>query len=90
MKNNGMLVTTARALVLCALFLAPAAHAQDKQAPAAGISQEKNIGATSVPEAPVPSPRAAMWVILGIWAGVALMLVRLDVRLSKLEKKING
>jgi hypothetical protein len=90
MKNNGTLAAATGALVLCALFLAPAARAADPQSPAAGISQEKNMGASPALERPADSPRTSMWVILGIWAGVALLLVRLDVRLSKLEKKING
>ncbi len=90
MKNKGTRAAVIGALILCALFLAPAARAADTQSPAAGISQEKNMGAPSAEERPADSPRASMWVILGIWAGVALLLLRLDVRLSKMEKKLNG
>ncbi|TAL32751.1 MAG: hypothetical protein EPN93_15710 [Spirochaetes bacterium] len=99
MNSIRPLPRAAFAFALCALLFAPSSFAG---ADTASRTDDARVRVSDTPSpidradtaAPVESaeatPLAAMWVILVIWAGIAVLLLRLDMRVTRLEKKLDA
>jgi hypothetical protein len=99
MNKKRPLPRAAFAFALCALLIAPSIFA------GADTASRPDDARARISDTPSPvdradtaaaadsagiTPLAAMWVILAIWAGIAILLIRLDVRVSRLEKKLDA